>query len=167
MNDRDLDIVGRNIILLLIALVVEEADKAVDHIIHIWYSAFVREADIDLLRHRIRPLIESVCNKIKDKAPGSLQGKTWTFGKRSLRAVLEKSSWDRLLPFVDVPANLTAERACEVRAAITLAESRKDYRDRYLYCQPPSHRVAFNKFRKDGLLLPFGTPRQEFQVPNP
>jgi hypothetical protein len=159
--------VARNVILLLIALVVEKVDEAVDCIIHLWYSAFVRESDIDLLQHRIRPLIESVCRKIEDKTPESLLGKTWTFGQHSLRVVLEKSSWDRLLSFVDVPASLTAERAHEIRAAITLAESRKDYRDRYMYSQSPFHRIALNKFREDGLLLPFGSPRHEFREPNP
>ncbi|KAM5479540.1 hypothetical protein McanCB56680_005468 [Microsporum canis] len=167
INDRDFDIVARNVTLLLIALVVEDVDEAVDHIIHLWYSALVREADVDLLHQRISPLIESICGKIKDKAPKSLLGKTWTFGKCSLRIVLEKSSWDRLLAFIAAPIALTAERAREIRAAITLAESRKDYRDRYMYCLSPAHRIAFNKFREDGLLLPFGSTRQEFRVPNP
>ncbi|GFF81194.1 hypothetical protein IFM60648_05945 [Aspergillus lentulus] len=167
INDRDFEIVARNIILLLIALIVDQVDEAVDCIIHLWYSAFVRESHTDLLRHRIRPLVEDVCNKIKDKKPGSLLGKTWTFGRHSLRVVLERSSWDRLLSLVDPPAGLTADRARELRAAITLAESRKDYRDRFMYCQSPSHRIAFQKFREDGLLLPFGSSRHEFRVPNP
>ncbi|KAF7175088.1 hypothetical protein CNMCM7691_006492 [Aspergillus felis] len=167
INDRDFETVAHNVILLLIALIVEEVDEAVDCIIHLWYSAFVRESDVDLLRHRIRPLIEDVCNKIKDKKPESLLAKTWTFGRHSLRVILERSSWDRLLTFLDPPASLTADRALEVRAAITLAESRKDYRDRYMYCQSPSHRIAFNKFREDGLLLPFGSSRHEFREPNP
>jgi hypothetical protein len=167
INDRDFEIVARNIILLLTALIVEQVDEAVDCIIHVWYSAFVRESHIDLLRHRVRPLIEDVCNKIKDKKPGSLLGKTWTFGRHSLRVVLERSSWDRLLCLVDPPAGLTADHARELRAAITLAESRKDYRDRYMYCQSPSYRIAFKKFREDGLLLPFGSSRSEFREPNP
>ena len=49
MNDRDLDIVARNVILLLIVLVVENIDEAVDCIIHICYSALVRKSDMDLL----------------------------------------------------------------------------------------------------------------------
>jgi hypothetical protein len=167
INDRDFDIVARNLILLLITLIVENVDDAVDCIIHVWYSALVRQSDIDILHCRIQPLIEDVCSKIKGRASGSLLGKTWTFGQRSLRVVLEKSSWVRLLSFVDKPAGLTAEQALETRAATTLAESRRDYRDRYMCCQSPSRRVAFNKFRQDGLLLPFGFPRHEFREPNP
>ncbi|PYI11901.1 hypothetical protein BO78DRAFT_440822 [Aspergillus sclerotiicarbonarius CBS 121057] len=167
VNDLDFDVVARNIVLLLLSLAVEEADEAVDCIIHLWYSAFVRESDIDILQRRVRPLIEDVCGKIKGKTAESLFAKTWKFGQRSLRVVLKKSSWSRLLHFMEVPASLTVERARMIRAANTLAESRQDYRDRHMCCLSPSHRIAFNKFRHDGLLLPFGYPRHEFQVPNP
>ncbi|KKK20834.1 hypothetical protein ARAM_004716 [Aspergillus rambellii] len=166
INDRDFDIVARNIILLLIALVVEEVDEAVDCMIHLWYSAFVRKSDTEIIRGQVRPLIESVCEKVKNKPPQTLLGKTWQFGRQSLRVVLQKSSWDRLLALFDAPSGLTAERAHQIRTAITLAESRRDYRERHMCFQSPPHRVAFERFRADGLLLPFGYPRHEFQEPN-
>ncbi|OBT63191.1 hypothetical protein VE03_07739 [Pseudogymnoascus sp. 23342-1-I1] len=167
INDLDPDIVARNVIILLIALTVENSDEAIDCIIHIWYSALIRKSDLEILQQRIRPLIESVCEKTKNKTPTSLLGKTWTFGQRSLRLVLEKSSWDNLLSYMDIPAGLTMERANQIRTAITLAESRKDYRDRYLLFQTPSRRIAKNRYWGDGLLLPFGSPRVDFQEPNP
>jgi hypothetical protein len=167
MNDRDLDIVARNAIMLLIALVVDNIDEAVDCMIHVWYSALIRKSDLNILQQRIRPLIESVCDKIKSKAPGSRLGKTWTFGQRSLRLVLEKSSWDSLLLFMNVPEGLTAERSNQIRTAVTLAESRKDYRDRNLLFQSRSRRIAKNRFWGDGLLLPFGSRRDDFREPNP
>ena len=153
--------------MLLIALTVEQVNEAVDCIIHIWYSALVRGSDIDILQGRIRPLIEDVCEKIKDKTPGRLLAKTWTFNQCSLRVVLEKSSWTRLLSFVSKPLGLSAEQAHKIRAATTLADSRKDYRDRRMYSLSPLRRIAFNKFRQDGLLLPFGHSRCEFREPNP
>lgn len=167
INDRDFDIVARNIILLLIALVVENVDEAVDCIIHLWCSALIRESNINILECRIYPLIEDVCRKVKDKTSGSLLGKTWTFGQRSLRVVLKKSSWVRLLSFVNKPAGLIAKQAHKIRATIALAESRRDYRDRYMCCVLPLQRIAFNKFQQDGLLLPFGFPRHEFKELNP
>ncbi len=84
-----------------------------------------------------------------------------------MRVALQKSAWDSLLAYVEVPEGLTHESAHKIRTAITLAASRGDYRDRYLYCQEPSHRVPLNKFRDDGILLPFGSRRHDFQVPNP
>ena len=76
--------------MLLVALVVENIDGAVDCIIHIWYSTFIRKSDLDILQQRIRPVIRSVCEEIKGKTPSSLLGNTWEFGQRTLRLVLEK-----------------------------------------------------------------------------
>lgn len=167
MNDRDLDIVARNAIMLLVGLVIDDEDDAVDCMIHIWYLALIRMSDLNILQKQIRPLIESVCEKAKNKAPNSLLGKTWSFKQRSLRLVLKKSAWDSLLCFTDIPEGLTAERANEIRTAVTLAESRKDYRERRLFFQPPPRRIAMQRFREDGLLLPFGFRRSEFREPNP
>jgi hypothetical protein len=68
---------------------------------------------------------------------------------------------------MNIPGGLTAERANQVRTDVTLADSRKDYRDRYLLFQPPARRIANNRFRSDGLLLPFGSQRDDFREPNP
>ncbi|TIC90253.1 hypothetical protein CH35J_012006 [Colletotrichum higginsianum] len=167
MNDRDLDIVARNAILLLIPLVVEDFDASADCIIHVWYSAFLRKSDLDVLQQRIRPLIEEVCHKLTAKAADKLLAKTWTYGQRSVRIVLQKSAWDALLAFTDKPKDLTMEQARKLRTNVTLAEDRMDFRDRHLWLQTPSHRVAMVHFRENGLLLPFGTSHVDFQQPNP
>ncbi|KAL5342064.1 hypothetical protein BJX70DRAFT_386470 [Aspergillus crustosus] len=148
VNDRDLDIVARNVIILLLGLLVDDAEKAIDCMIHVWYSALIRQSDLHVIQHQIRPLIQTICEKIKDKKEDALLAQTWMFGQQSYRLVLTKVSWDRLLSFTQMPSG-----------CVTLAGSRKDYRDRQLFCQQPSHRVAFLKFREDGLLLPFGFPR--------
>lgn len=103
INDRDFDIVARNLILLLVALTAEKINEVVDCILPLWYSALVRESDIEVLQRRIRPLIEEVCGKIKEKTSSALCAKKWIFGQRSLRVVLGKSSWVRLLAFVSKP----------------------------------------------------------------
>ncbi|KAL7808180.1 hypothetical protein V8C26DRAFT_304456 [Trichoderma gracile] len=167
INDRDFDIVARNAILLLIALVLDDVEEAIDCIIHVWYSALIRPSDLEILQQRIRPLIENVCEKVKGKQSTSILAKTFTYGQRSLRLVLQKSSWDDLLAYMSIPAGLTAEQANRIRVACTLAESRKDYRDRNWLLQTPSHRVAKHRFRQDGVLLPFGSSRDEFREPNP
>lgn len=167
MNDRDLDIVARNAMILLIALVVDAFDEAVDCMLHVWYSAFIRKSDLDILQQRIRPLISSTCETLKHKAPDKVLSKKWIYGQRSLRLVLNKSSWDRLLSFMDVPEGLTMERAQKLRKEVCLAESRRDYLERHLLVQTPSGRIAKTRFREDGLLLPFGSPREEFHEPNP
>ena len=107
-------------------------DEAIGCIIHVWYSVLLRKSDLDILQTRVRPLVKSVCDKIKDKTPMSVIGKTWEFGQHSLRLVLDKTSWDRLLSFFDTPQGLTAGRAQQIRQAVTLAESRKDFIHRTL-----------------------------------
>ncbi|KAF0638218.1 hypothetical protein FPSE5266_00605 [Fusarium pseudograminearum] len=168
MNDRDLDVVARNAIMLLLALTAEGQDEVIDCIIHIWYSAFLRKSDVDIIHQKVRPLLEEVCKKIKDQPPNTYLGKTWVFGhQRSLRLVLNKSSWEVLLALMDVPKGLTADKANNIRTAVTLADSRVDFRDRAYLFFPPAHRVARHRFREDGLLLPFGACRTGFRFPNP
>ncbi|TLS24977.1 hypothetical protein PpBr36_06924 [Pyricularia pennisetigena] len=167
LNDLDLDIVARNVIMLLIALVVDNADEAVDCIIHVWYSALIRKHHLEILQKKIRPLIEDVCKKIEKKKPESIQGKTWRFGRHSLRLVLVQSAWIRLLSYLDVPLGMDNKGANRIRRAVTLAESRKDYRHRNLLLDTPSHRVAKHRFWEDGILLPFGLRRDDFVEPNP
>ncbi|KAG8157039.1 hypothetical protein KVR01_013029 [Diaporthe batatas] len=167
INDNDFDVVARNVIVLMVALVVENIDQAADCMIHIWYSALIRKSDLDVIEQHVRPLIESVCRKTEGKTASSLLAKTWTFGHRSLRLVLQKSMWDALQRFVHCQNGFTADEAHAIRKSVTLAEGRKDYRDRYLSFQKNFHRVALTRFREDGLLLPFGTPRDDFKHPNP
>ncbi|KAL2128172.1 hypothetical protein VTI74DRAFT_9548 [Chaetomium olivicolor] len=68
---------------------------------------------------------------------------------------------------MDVPLGLTVQRAQQIRTAVTVADSRKDYRDRHLLYQSSSHRIAKKRFWEDGLLLPFGSQHDDFQEPNP
>ncbi|KAF5658279.1 SET MYND domain-containing protein [Fusarium denticulatum] len=167
INDRDLNIVGRNAIILLITLTSDDDEQAIDCIIHAWYSSFIRKSDQAVLEQRIRPLIQAVCDKTMGKPDNRILGKTWVFGKRSLRLVLAKGAWDKLLSFVKTPSGLTMEMANHYRKAVTLAESERDFLDRHYVFIPPSHRVAKQRFREDGVLQPFGVGRGEFTVPNP
>lgn len=122
VNDRDFDIVARNISLLLIAMVVEDIERASDCMIHLWYSALIRESDLDIIQQQVRPLVNDICTKIADRPSGGSYAKTWSFGQRSVRVVLDKASWSRLLSFLDVPAGLDAQQAQKSRADVMLAE---------------------------------------------
>lgn len=99
----------------------------------------------------------------------AILGKTWTFTSgNTLRLVLRKEDWLILQTYLDIPDGLTKEEASNIRAATTLALERADYRDRwYFKDQTPFIRLAKQRFREDGLLLPFGHPRLGFNIPNP
>ncbi|PQE03580.1 MYND finger family protein [Rutstroemia sp. NJR-2017a BVV2] len=166
INDRDFDIVARNIILLLIALIFDPIEAA-DMMLHVWYSAFITESTIENLHDRVLPLFEDVCSKIRSRPEDSIQSKTWTFGTQTLSLVLSKKSWDRLPSYLKVPDGLSKTKAQALMMKTTLAPSRKDYIDRAFFNRPPAWRVCAKKFRTDGILLPFGQSRKEFNVPNP
>jgi hypothetical protein len=167
INDLDFDIVARNVIMLLVALTAEDQDEAIDCIIHIWYSAFIRKSDLEIIQRRVRPLIANICEEQKDKPADHSIVTTWKFGRWSLKLDLQKSAWDNLLLFTEVPEGLAAKKENEIRTATTLAESRKDYRDRHFLFLSPSRRVAAQHFREDGILQPFGSQLDEFSEPNP
>lgn len=95
--------------------------------------------------------------------------KTWEFSDgRTLRLVLKQKEWIRLADFLDVPEDLSFEDAAAIRRAVTLAPERFDYRDRWYFKDAsPFMRIARQKFREDGILIPFGHPQTAFDKPNP
>lgn len=166
INDINFMVVARNAILLFVALSLEP-DEAVPIMIHVWYSALLPHIMIDTLCHVVLGRIVEVCEKIKDKPSTSLQAKTFSFGKRSLRLVLKKYQWDELKDYFNVPRGLTEESAQAIRRSVMLASERIDYLHRALCNQPSPIRVATVTFREDGILLPHGASREKFNTPNP
>lgn len=73
----------------------------------------------------------------------------------------------KLPAYFDVPAGMTGDRARAVRDAVVNAPSRADYVDRALLTRSPHQSLGMMKFRKDGILVPFGQPRKTFVLPNP
>ncbi|CAJ2509989.1 Uu.00g058890.m01.CDS01 [Anthostomella pinea] len=58
--------------------------------------------------------------------------------------------------------------ARKIQTAVILAPERTDYRDRWYYKDvTPFMRLSKQRFRQDGLLLPFGHPRSGFDLPSP
>ena len=167
LNDRDFDIVARNLIMLLLTLDAKDTDQTLDTIIHIWYSAKIQLSHLYYLQSRIRPLLQEVCKEIANKPDGTLLGKTWTFGSQSLRLTLPREKWMLLPSYLEIPDGLSLSQANDIRKATTLAYERRDYRDRNTFLQRPPHRVCIQRFREERILLPFSLSRHEFNNPNP
>ncbi|KAJ5047251.1 uncharacterized protein L3040_003090 [Drepanopeziza brunnea f. sp. 'multigermtubi'] len=166
INDRDFDIVARNVIILLTSLYFDP-DEAANIMLHIWYSALIPKQMLCSLQDKILPLFQEVCSKTRGRPAAALQSKTWSRGARSLRLVLPKGLWDCLPSYLQVPDGLSSAQAQKIMMATTLPPERRDYVDRAHYTRPPPWRVCTTKFRRDGILLPFGNPRSEFDTPNP
>jgi len=176
-NDQEFEVVARNVVILLYILTsLEDGEPrdtdrntdTVESVIHLWYSAFLPEDLADGCRRLVKPLFAEVCSDIRDKPASTMLGKTWEFGSQNnLRLVLSKELWIRLENYFDA-VRLSQEAANRIRTAVTLAPERKDFRDRWFFKDATRFaRVAKQRFREDGLLLPFGHPRDRFTVPNP
>ena len=178
INDLEFEVVARNTVWLLFALnlLLDQSsgeDSAIERVaqslIHLWYSAFVQPHTIDELRDRVGSLISEVCTEITNKQASALHTKTWDFDSAtSLTVTLTKKEWLKLEKITAAPKGLTYEEASRIRQKVTLAPERADYRDRWSFNEAtPSARLVSQRFREDGLLLPFGDCRLGFTEPNP
>lgn len=167
INDREMDIVARNAIFLLIFFIEEDPFVATEHVLHIWYSALITEACHKLLVDKLQPLVERVYDEVENRSDTSLLGKTWRFGESSLRLVLTRANWLALASYFDVPMGLTRENAQQIRREVLSDPNRADDADRLMYNMTPPRRLGTRRFRDDGLLLPFGQPRKPYTIPNP
>ncbi|KAF1946434.1 hypothetical protein EJ02DRAFT_418542 [Clathrospora elynae] len=166
LNDKELIIVARNAIMLLIALYFDP-EVSVPMIIHLWYSASIPGAMVQALQSHILPLVEEVCGKVKDKSAGSVQAKTFTINGRKLRVVLKKEEWFEFAKYFTVPKTLTADEANVMRRRVTVAPERIDYRERAMLQWPGALRLVDMNFRQEGVFLPFGCSLEAFDTPNP
>lgn len=162
INDKELDIVARNAILLLTALCFDP-EPAAEIMIHLWYSALIPQPLLVELREKVLPLLEDVRNKIHAKPFNGLFSKTWRFGSCTLQLVLQRDQWRILPSYLHVPEGLSTSKAQQVRIATTMAPERKDYLDRSLCAQLPEWRVSKMDFRRNGILLPFGSSKKQNQ----
>jgi hypothetical protein len=139
---------------------------AVPIMIHLWYSALIPACMLQSLQAEILPLIDDVCNKIKNKAVDVIQVKTFKLNGDFLRVALRKEGWSRLAGLFRVRSGLTCEEATAIHQRNTLAQEGEDYVDRSLLSLSPTQREVVMHFRRTGLLIPFGCSQQKFDTPN-
>ncbi|KGO47851.1 hypothetical protein PEXP_015440 [Penicillium expansum] len=156
----------QNIILLLTAFHFPP-EEAVPIMIHLWYSALIPESFLTALRVKLLPLIEEVCSEAAQKCRRRIFKRVWKKNKASLHLMLLRDEWERLRNTLQYPDHLPHTQATRNRQEVTLSDKRVDELHRVLYAQPRYWRVATMKFRRDGILLPFGCSRKEFKTPNP
>ena len=177
VNDWEFDVVARNAVMLLF-LFASLNDTSFDQasygsvaeaLVHIWYSAFISGSLIASLKHRVGSLLHDSRTHTTETAHAGMIRKIWTFPRSKVLAItLPKDKWPLVIEYLEVPDGLTEQSAKEIRASVVMSQERADYRDRWFFKDAtPSMRLAKQKFRSDGLLLPFGHPRIDFNVPNP
>ena len=164
LNDKNMTIVARNIIMLLISAQLPPQEAA-ELIIHLWYSARLNRGMLDALDKYAREPIADIVSKIKEKPNDVIQSKKWTFGTAEITVRLYKPQWTTLLQILDTKHNITKTE--QERLKVVLAPSRIDYRDRELCNLPGSSRLCSTRFRTTGVLAPFGSALSHFDCANP
>ncbi|KAJ5583255.1 hypothetical protein N7535_001875 [Penicillium sp. DV-2018c] len=166
MNALEYPLLAQNVILLLIAFNFPP-EEAAPLMIHMWYSALIPAAFLTRLRTTILPLIEEACAEASCKDEQQEYKRTWVKNRASFQLILPRAGWNGLRDYLRVPNRLSGFTALVARQKVTLNPERSNWVQKTLFAQLPYWRVATMKFRRSGILLPFGCSSGGFDTPNP
>ncbi|KAF8800717.1 hypothetical protein BYT27DRAFT_7199539 [Phlegmacium glaucopus] len=152
VNDGTVPVICRNIVLLLILGTIPDEVIAADVALHFWYSTFL---PMEYL-HQISSVIASFLKHDSSVLPLGLHS--------TLSCSLPQHAREYLLHFVS--SSFSLGDAQDEYDRVRNAPSRRDYRDRMYEGLRPSHRVAFQEYRRFGIVLPFGAVNTHFNAPN-
>ncbi|OAX32095.1 hypothetical protein K503DRAFT_20610 [Rhizopogon vinicolor AM-OR11-026] len=152
MNDINLPVVARNLTTLLILGTVSDETLAADMALHFWYSVFM-------------PV--EYCTKIMVMVASLML-------REDPQPLGPHSSMDCSLPLATGQffrqygsfTHISMAGARKEYDRVRNAPSRQDLRDRMYARLKPSHRLAFQEFRRSGIVLPFGAMNVHFNTPN-
>lgn len=165
-NGVSFEVFAQNIVLALTAFHFPP-EKAAPIMIHLWYSALIPSSVLAALQSKLLPLIDEVCSQAELKRPERFFKWAWKTKTSCLQVELLREEWKRLRYTLRFPGRFSASEATRNRQDVTLPDGRVDALHRYLYAQPRYWRLCTMKFLRDGILLPFGCSRKEFDTPNP
>ena len=157
INDISSPTVCRNFLLILILGSISDRALAADVALHFWYSVFMP------VEYRLQMSAAFVAFMKRTTDNGdTLSG---AIGPRSTISLCLPSQWKEYLNHF-VFDSISMDEAQNEYDRVRTAPSRQDFRDRMYSKLRPSHRVAFQEFRRFGIVLPFGAPNAHFNVPN-
>ncbi|KAF9523612.1 hypothetical protein CPB83DRAFT_871582 [Crepidotus variabilis] len=156
LNDINIPIVCRNIVLLLVLGNVSDPAEAADIALHFWYSLFMPSE----YRMQITCILNTfLCEYIaSDGSPTRL-------GPHSTFSLCITGGLNEFFQHY-ISSSFSIQDAQDEYNRVRNAPSRLDYRDRMYAGLKPSHRVAFERYRRFGILLPFGAMNAHFNCPN-
>lgn len=156
LNDLNTIVVCRNIMILAILGTIPDIEEAAEHALHLWYSVFQPIS----YQTRILPRI------LESQTLQNLTGKRAQLThSTSMHTTFSTNTIAYLMDILRAPA-LDPDVASNALNDIMNAPQRGDYRDRYYASIKPSHRVAFERWRSSGLILPFGAANAHLAIPN-
>lgn len=156
LNDINLPIVCRNIVLLLILANVSDESEAADIALHFWYSLFMPGE-----YHTQITMIVTMFLQQHVQSDGS----PIPLGRYSTLSLCLPKGATKYLGHL-ISSSISIGDAQDEYNRVRNAPSRRDLRDRMYAGLKPSHRAAFQRYRRFGIILPFGAMNAHFNCPN-
>ncbi|KAM6494778.1 protein of unknown function (DUF4470) domain containing protein [Amanita muscaria] len=156
LNDINPSIFCRNVVLLLILGNVSDETMAADMALHFWYSVFMPAE----YRCQLSVILISFLQQVREN-PSLIP-----LGPRSTLSTLFPKEFltNHFSPLIS--SSFSIGDIQDEYNRVRTAPSRQDFRDRMYASLKPSHRVAFQEYRRFGIVLPFGAMNAHFNCPN-
>ena len=153
-NDWNPVVVGHNVVILHALLNSGAAiEEAAELALHLMYSSFVTKAASSFLNRAIALLRNA---PFSENLSSGSQG--------MLRVIVRTGAFERTLDMLR--STYSRDAAMRGYHGVMLNPIRQDYRDRYASSLQPGHRLAFSRFRQQGVLAPFSLDTSHFTEPN-
>ncbi|OJA14611.1 hypothetical protein AZE42_07967 [Rhizopogon vesiculosus] len=154
INDVTLPVVARNMAILLILGTVSDETMAADIALHFWYSVFI---PAEYGNNILAIVTSALLRETQEPQP---------LGPRScMSCAIPAEAMEFFRRFGSI-ASISMADAQNEYDRVRTASYRGDFRDRMYAKLKPSHRVAFQEFRRFGIVLPFGAVNAHFNIPN-
>lgn len=156
LNEHNIAVTIRNLILLTLLGTIEDEVRAAELALHFWYSAFL---PVEYSLH-IMSTVQPLMQRLLSQPSGMLQ----LSGRSILMFDVPEETGLFMYQMLNSPYAMS--EAVDEYRRVKFAPSRMDYHDRAYSVIEPSHRVALEEYRVSGLVLPFGALHAHFNVPN-
>ncbi|EKM78526.1 hypothetical protein AGABI1DRAFT_101197 [Agaricus bisporus var. burnettii JB137-S8] len=156
LNDKMSPVACRNMVLLLILGTITDEVLAADIALHFWYSAFLPIEYRMKITAQILEYIDGLSKSESLSIPlGHLSNLFVGISREAV--VTSLTAYFSLSSVSDIQSEYDRVRN---------TPSRRDFRDRMYAKLRPAHRVAFQEYRRFGIVLPFGAVNAHFNAPN-
>ncbi|RXW23560.1 hypothetical protein EST38_g2287 [Candolleomyces aberdarensis] len=160
INDGNMHLACRNLILLLVLGSMDDEAIGTDLALHFWYSILLPAAYEQLLAGAILTFLQFV-GKTKVGAPPPFQ----LTSTSTVMVPMAYGTEEGMLRYLGA-CNVPPEAARMEHIRIRNVPSQRDISSRLYYNLRPSHRVAFQEYRRTGMLLPFGADHSPYTIAN-
>ncbi|KAJ3506035.1 hypothetical protein NMY22_g17377 [Coprinellus aureogranulatus] len=158
INDGTMAISCRNYLILLLLGTIDDEATAADIALHFWYSMFMPPD----YKHQVwlasEKYIDHCVEYLAPQPPLKL-------GPRSDIAMPCIPGVQKTMEHV-AASSMTPKAAKEEYFQMRNRKSKQDYASRMYYSLKPSHRVAFQEYRRTGVVLLFGANLEKFTATN-